>query len=153
MRKRLIPVNSDIISALMGRFPFLPLPVMLPVMRYAVALIFFLHAIVRVFNGTIPRFADYLTNKGLPFGKALVIAITVLEVGGSVLLVFNFFVRQIAAALFILLLTGIILIHAENGWFTGEHGSGGIEYSFILMIVLMVIAAAGDQQRNTVDKT
>ena len=126
----------------MQRFPFLPLPVMLPVMRYSVAVIFFLHAIVRVFNGTIPRFADYLTSKGLPSGTGLVIAITVLEIGGSVLLVLDVWVRQVAAALFVMLLIGIILIHAENGWFTGEHGTGGIEYSFLLMIGLMVIAAA-----------
>jgi len=132
----------------MGRFPFLPLTVMLPVIRCSVALIFFLHAIVRVFNGTIPQFADYLTNKGLPFGKALVIAITVLEISGSILLVMNFLVRQIAAALFIMLLIGIILIHAEKGWFTGEHGAGGIEYSFILMIALMVVASADNKQHD-----
>lgn len=121
---------------------------MLPVMRYSVALIFFLHAIVRTFNGTIPQFADYLTNKGLPLGKPLVIAITILEIGGSVMLALNYWVRQISAALFIMLLIGIFLIHAENGWFTGEHGSGGIEYSFVLMIALMVIAASGNAQHD-----
>jgi putative oxidoreductase len=125
-------------------FPFLSLPVMLPVLRYSVALIIFLHSVVRVFNGTIPQFGDYLTNKGLPFGKMLVIILTIVEIGGAILMAFNFYTRKLAAVFFVILLMGIILIHAERGWFVGEHGAGGIEYSFILMIALMVIAAGGE---------
>lgn len=32
------------------------------------------------------------------------------------------------------MLIGIIIIHASDGWFAGEHGSGVIEYSFILIM-------------------
>ena len=35
-----------------------------------------------------------------------------------------------------------ILIHANLGWFVGEHGVGGMEYSLCLIVALLVIAAA-----------
>jgi putative oxidoreductase len=129
------------------RFPFLSLQQMLTVLRFSTALIFLLHSVVRVFNGTIPRFAAYLDAKGMPSGKAWVIAITVFEIAGSVLLVLNHFTRWVAAGFIFLLLAGIVLIHAEKGWYVGEHGSGGCEYSFILIVVLLVVAAT-DKSRK-----
>ena len=36
----------------------------------------------------------------------------------------------------------IVIIHWRLGWFVGEHGSGGMEYSVSLMVSLLVIAAA-----------
>ncbi|MET0466783.1 MAG: DoxX family protein [Chitinophagaceae bacterium] len=128
-------------------FPFIPASVMQPVLRCSVALVFFLHAMVRVFNNTIPQFAGFLENAGLPFGKVIVVTITAFEIAGSVLLAIGVWVRLISAALFVLLLIGIILIHWANGWFVGEHGVGGMEYSFVLMITLMVVAANGTGHR------
>ncbi len=128
-------------------FPFLSLQQTLIALRFSTALIFLLHAVVRTFNGTIPQFAAYLEAKNMPFGKAWVIAITVFEIAGSVLLALNYFTRRIAAGLIFLLLVGIVLIHAGKGWFVGEHGSGGCEYSFILIMSLLVIAAT-DKPRN-----
>jgi putative oxidoreductase len=123
-------------------FPFLSLGQSVIVLRFSMALIFLLHSVIRVFNGTIPRFAAYLTAKGMPLGKPWVIAITVFEIVGSVLLVMNLFTRWVSACFIFLLLVGIILIHFGKGWFVGEHGSGGCEYSFILIIGFLVIAAA-----------
>ena len=123
-------------------FPFLSLAQSVIVLRFSMALIFLLHAVVRVLNGTMPRFAAYLTEKGMPLGKAWVIAITVFEIAGSVLLLLNLFTRCVAAGFIFLLLMGIVLIHFGKGWFVGEHGSGGCEYSFILIVALLVIAAA-----------
>ena len=37
---------------------------------------------------------------------------------------------------------GIVLIHAKLGWFVGEHGVGGMEYSLCLIVALLAIAAA-----------
>jgi putative oxidoreductase len=36
---------------------------------------------------------------------------------------------------------GIVLIHARLGWFVGEHGTGGSEYSVALLVLLLLIAA------------
>lgn len=36
---------------------------------------------------------------------------------------------------------GIIIIHAQLGWFAGGFGTGGCEYSFILIMAFIVVAA------------
>lgn len=122
-------------------FPFLTLSQSIHLLRIGVAIVFFLHAIVRIINGSIPQFADFLNGKGLVIGTAIVWVLTVYEILGSILLALNTGTRWLCAGFIIILITGIILIHAGLGWFVGEHGSGGVEYSFILILALLLIAA------------
>ena len=125
----------------MEKFPFISLSRALILLRISVAAIFISHAFVRITNGTIPRFAAFLEDKGLPFGMATVWLITVYEIAGGSLLIIGRFTRWLAAGFILLLLAGIIIIHAFQGWFVGEHGTGGTEYSFVLIMALLVIAA------------
>ncbi|MBO9732495.1 MAG: DoxX family protein [Chitinophaga sp.] len=131
----------------MKQYPFLSLKQTLLLLRIAIAIIFLAHALVRIGYGTIPRFAEFLTGKGLPFATALVWGITVYEIGGSILLTLGYYTRWVTAGFIGLLLIGIGLIHAERGWFVGEHGTGGCEYSFLLIVALLVVAA--DKRANT----
>lgn len=123
------------------KFPFISLYRALILLRISVAGIFLAHAIVRIASGTTDRFADYLGNKGFPFALIIVWLISAYEIIGGVLLIVGKLTKWISLGFIILLLAGIVIIHAANGWFVGEHGSGGIEYSFILIIALIVIAA------------
>ncbi|MFA6056751.1 MAG: DoxX family protein [Taibaiella sp.] len=123
------------------KFPFISLYRALILLRISVAGIFLAHAIVRIFDGTIERFAGFLSGKGFPFALIIVWLITAYEIIGGVLLIIGKLTKWISLGFIILLLSGIIIIHVANGWFVGEHGSGGIEYSFILIIALVVIAA------------
>jgi putative oxidoreductase len=41
-----------------------------------------------------------------------------------------------------------VLIHAHNGWFVGEHGAGGVEYSLSLSSALLVLIAASTPTRT-----
>ena len=34
------------------------------------------------------------------------------------------------------------IVHAAKGWFVGEHGAGGVEYSIVLFVACVVIAAS-----------
>lgn len=133
----------------MRPFPFLPLAQTLVVLRVATAFIFFAHAVVRVSNGTIGQFGDFLNAKGLVYGHPMVWGITAFELGGSVLLALGYFVRSLAAGFIMILLIGIVLIHASLGWFVGEHGTGGSEYSFLLIVVLGVLAATAEKHPAT----
>ncbi|WP_082017144.1 DoxX family protein [Hymenobacter sp. DG25B] len=133
----------------MRPFPFLPLAQTLVVLRVATAFIFFAHAAVRVSNGTIGQFGDFLNAKGLVYGLPMVWGITAFELGGSVLLALGYFVRSLSAGFIMMLLIGIVLIHASLGWFVGEHGTGGSEYSFLLIIVLWVLAATAEKHPAT----
>lgn len=125
----------------MKQFPFLSLKQTLLLLRISVALVFVTHAAVRLINGTIPRFGSFLSTKGLPFGVTIVWAVTAFEIIGGLLLALGYFTKWLSAGFIIMLLAGIILIHASFGWFVGEHGTGGSEYSFTLIMVLLVIAA------------
>lgn len=122
--------------------PALRLQHALAIQRIGVALFFMAHALVRVANGTIPRFAGFMRERGWPAATELVIAITLVEVVCGVLLILNRHTRFAAAPLAAIALGGIVVIHWDNGWFVGEHGTGGMEYSVALLVALLVVAAA-----------
>jgi putative oxidoreductase len=124
----------------MKNFPFLSARQLMILLRCSLSLIFLAHAVVRVIGGTIERFGTFLNDKGLVVGVPLVWMITAFELVGAVLLAAGYFTKWISAGFIALLIFGIILIHASRGWFVGEHGSGGIEYSFILIVSFLVVA-------------
>lgn len=130
----------------MKKNPFISLANSFVLLRYAVAFIFIAHAAVRVTGGTVDRFGGFLTSKGFPCGTPIVWMITAYELAGGLLLALGYFTKWLSAGFIAILTIGIVIIHAEKGWFVGEHGEGGSEYSFILIIVLLVIAAADQQQ-------
>jgi putative oxidoreductase len=41
-----------------------------------------------------------------------------------------------------MLSVGIVIIHMGEGWFNGEFGTGGCEYSVTLIAALIVIASS-----------
>lgn len=126
----------------MNKFPFISLEKSLIVLRVSVAFIFLSHAIVRIANSTIPQFGGFLESKGFPNGAAWVWVITAFEIFGGILLALGFFTKWLSLGFIVMLLVGIALIHASLGWFVGEHGTGGSEYSFILIMALLAIAAS-----------
>lgn len=117
------------------------------VARVVTAGLFMAHAAVRIANGTIPQFGQFLEAQGFPAGETLVWAITVTELVAGVLMIIGRFVRPAAAALLAIAVGGIVLIHRHFGWFVGEHGTGGMEYSAALIILLLLIMA-DDQDRQ-----
>jgi putative oxidoreductase len=131
----------------MKAFPFISLHASLILLRISVAFIFITHAGVRIANNTIERFGSFLESKGLPLGTTTVWCLTVFEIVGGVLLALGYSQKWLSAGFILMLLSGIILIHASLGWFVGEHGSGGSEYSFILIIALLVIAAGDTKEK------
>ncbi|MBL7709865.1 MAG: DoxX family protein [Chitinophagaceae bacterium] len=126
----------------MRRFPFINVKQSILLLRFLTAAIFILHAVFRIIYSTSGQFADFLNSKGLLFGLQIVWLITIFEIAGGLLLIAGKYVQLIAAGFILLLLTGIVLIHFSLGWFVGEHGTGGCEYSVILIGCLLVIAAS-----------
>lgn len=129
-----------------ARRPFLP--PMLWLTRIAVAGFFTAHAVARIILGTIPQFAIFMETRGFPAAEAWVWAITVTEIVAGALLVAGRHVRIAASALLAIAGGGIFLIHRHFGWFVGEHGTGGSEYS-VALIVLLFIVIADDHDRRS----
>lgn len=128
-------------------FPFVSLAHALVAMRIAVAIFFMAHATVRIYNGSIPQFGEFLETRGWPFGVVLVWLISLLELFAGSAMIAGYCVRWAALGLAFIAAMGIVIIHAQLGWFVGEHGTGGMEYSLSLLVSLLVIAAADREQR------
>jgi putative oxidoreductase len=131
-------------------FPFVEPQQALIVLRVALAVFFMAHAAVRIYlPDSMPSFASYLTQKGWPFAGAIVWLVTVYELSAGTLMVLGKWVRWCAAGLFFIAAMGIVIIHAGLGWFVGEHGTGGVEYSLCLMVSLLVVAAFDAEKTKT----
>ncbi len=126
----------------MRGYPWWPLPDALRLLRIVTALLFMAHASMRFVNGSIPQFGWAMEKvHGFPHGELWVLAITFYELSAGTLLLLNRGVRWAASGLAVIVSVGIYLIHRHNGWFVGEHGVGGSEYSVALLAMLLVIAS------------
>ena len=122
-------------------YPWWPLADALRLLRIVTALLFMAHASMRFVLGTIPQFGAFMEAQGFAHGQAWVLAISVYELGAGSLLLLDRGVRWAASGLAVIVAVGIWLIHRHNGWFVGEHGVGGSEYSVALLAMLLVVAA------------
>lgn len=136
------------VEYLVNGFPWVSLARALAVLRVSVAVVFLAHAIMRVVNGHLLRFARFVGEAGVPFAIIVVWLITSFEVGGGVLLLATRHVRLLSAEFSIMLVGGILLIHRHFGWFVGQPGRGGSEYSVVLLAAV-VVSTAGEQERTS----
>lgn len=129
-------------------YPWWPLPDAVRLLRLVTALLFMAHASMRLVNDSIPQFGAFMESQGFLHGQAWVWAITLCELTAGTLLIINRGVRWATTALGTIVSVGIWLIHRHNGWFVGEHGIGGSEYSVALLVMLLVIAAQDANSRQ-----
>ena len=125
---------------MLQRYPFISFNTAFLIARIMTAVFFIAHAWVRIALGTIPQFGKFMESLGFPFGVALVWAITVTELVCGTLLILNRWTRWATIPLAIIVIVGIGLIHIHLGWFVGEHGTGGSEYSVALLVLLLLVA-------------
>ncbi|WP_333590775.1 DoxX family protein [Brevundimonas sp.] len=135
------------IGNLIGRAPWLTLDQAMIVARLATAGFFVAHAVGRIVLGTIPQFGLFMETLGFPAGVVVVWIITATELVAGLLMILGRHVRWAALALFSIAFGGIVLIHARLGWWVGEHGTGGSEYS-VALIMLLLLVAAHDAERS-----
>ena len=112
------------------------------ILRMLMGGIFIAHATIRLVDYTLPGFGEFLGSKGFPMGFYLAWTITLFELVGGLLMVLRKFVRLFCIGEIIILLTGIVLVHFQNGWFVVGKTLGGIEYSVVLIVVLVAIFLA-----------
>ena len=111
-------------------------------LRMMTGVVFFLHAGARLVQNSFSDFGDFLNEKGFVLGLYIAWAVTLFELLGSIAMFLRYFVKWFCIGETIILVTGIFLVHLQNGWFVVGMTLGGIEYSVVLITILMAIFIA-----------
>jgi putative oxidoreductase len=107
-----------------------------------VSSIFIIHGITRsVINKTVGGFGEFLDSKGFVVGLLIAWIITVYEIIGGLAMAAGKYVSYLAIGFIIHQLMGIILVHVQNGWFVVGGGTGGMEYSVLIISSLLLLFA------------
>jgi putative oxidoreductase len=109
-------------------------------LRAALGLMFIAHAWLKLAVFTVPGFAGFLAQVGLP--GALAWPIILAELVGGVAILVGFWGRLVSLALLPVLL-GALAIHAPNGWVFNA-ANGGWEYPAFLAVAALAHALIGD---------
>lgn len=110
-------------------------------LRTATAIILLVHSIGGMFNNGINDFGNYFLNPlgFAPFGVALAWAIKLSHVVCAFCLLVNRYVKWPAVITILILIAGIALVHFKEGWFVVGGGRNGVEFNFLLIVVLLTI--------------
>ncbi|MFG1396972.1 DoxX family protein [Roseixanthobacter pseudopolyaromaticivorans] len=98
------------------------------------------HALIKYVVFTVPGFAGYLANVGMPGFLAL--PVIGVELVGGLLIIAGVYARQVALLLIPVML-GALSVHVGNGFLFSSAG-GGWEYPAFLVIVSVVVALTGE---------
>lgn len=117
-------------------------------LRIAVAIVFLTHSLHGIFtNYDVDDFGRlFLNQKGFaPFGVFIAWSIVIFQVISSILILINLYAKLSAAVNIIILIMGIVLVHFKEGWFVVGAGRNGMEFSVLLIFVLVAIMLQIDQ--------
>ena len=70
------------------------------------------------------------------------------EIAGSALLLAGRFVAWVATGFLLILIGGIVLVHAPEGWFVVGGGRNGVEYSVLLIACLAAVLLDARRSRG-----
>ncbi|MBL8519344.1 MAG: DoxX family protein [Betaproteobacteria bacterium] len=97
------------------------------------------HGWARWIGGGVVPFGGWLDGQGIPFGLQVAIAVTALEIIGTVMLAARRWVWPLCLAYAAVYFTGILMVHAKAGWFVVGLGRNGAEYSVLLIVALLCV--------------
>ncbi|MBS1759577.1 MAG: DoxX family protein [Bacteroidetes bacterium] len=111
-------------------------------LRFGVAVIFLSHSLHGILTGNdVNDFGNLFLNKiGFsPFGVFLAWSVVLSQIVTSILLIANKALKVSCLINIVILIFGIITVHFSEGWYVVGAGRNGMEFSFILIIVLFTI--------------
>lgn len=118
-------------------------PLGLAVLRVVTGVIFVAHGAPKLFGGGVVSTGDFLSTLGFPLPELFAWVVTLLEFFGGLALIVGLLVAPVAALFVIEMFLGIVLVHAENGFYVIGPGQGGIELNLILIASLVTLIFAG----------
>lgn len=114
----------------------------LAILRIAVGVIFLTHGIPKLLGG-VPGTADFFGQLGIPAPTIAAWVVTLLEVGGGLLLVLGLLVVPVAILFIIHMSVGLLLVHLPEGWYVVGPGQGGAEFNVLLIAANLALVLGG----------
>ncbi|MBL0737998.1 DoxX family membrane protein [Flavobacterium sp. GN10] len=110
-------------------------------LRIAMAIILLTHSVFGMFNNGINDFGNLFLNQigFAPYGVLLAWSIKLSHIIVAILLLANKYIKLAGFVTIFVLVMGIVLVHFKEGWFVVGGGRNGVEYNFLLIIVLLAI--------------
>ena len=109
-------------------------------LRLVVAALLFVHGSTRLYKHDVAGFGQFLSSQHIPAAHIVAWLLSLVEVIGTIALAAGFLVIPLCLWFAAELVVGIVLVHAHNGWFVVGGGTGGVEYSVLLIAALLSIA-------------
>lgn len=108
-------------------------------LRFGLAVVMFMHSVPSIVTGDVLTFgSEFLANKGFGvLGVPLAICIKVIHLVSIYALLANKCLKLLAILNIIILISGIIMIHGQEGWYVVGGGRNGVEFSFILIFIFL----------------
>lgn len=114
----------------------------LAILRIVLGVIFIAHGLPKL-TGGVEGTAQFFGQLGIPAPVIAAWFIALLETLGGITLVIGLFVTPAALLLTAHMLTGLILVHAPNGFYVIGPGSGGVEFNLLLAASLLAMVFCG----------
>jgi putative oxidoreductase len=111
-------------------------------LRFAAAIIFLSHSFHGIFtNNDVNDFGNLFLNKigFAPLGVFIAWSVVISQIITSVLLLCNKYIKIASLINILILIMGIIHVHFREGWFVVGAGRDGMEFSVVLIFVLLTI--------------
>lgn len=109
------------------------------ILRILMGIIFITHGAARLFYNSVSDFGGFLNSKCFVIGVFIAWAITLGEIICGGLMAAGYKVKYCVVFHALVIIGGIFLVHLPNGWFVVGHGSGGVEYSVLILAVLLFL--------------
>lgn len=114
----------------------------LAILRVVLGVIFIAHGIPKL-SGGLEETAGFFEMLNIPAPLVTAWFIALLETLGGLMLLVGFFVTPVSLLLSIHMFVGIILVHAENGFYVVGEGQGGIAFNLLLIASLLAMIFCG----------
>lgn len=108
-------------------------------LRLTLACLLAAHGWARLLGHGVEPFGIWLNGQGFVIGAAIAWGVTLYEIVGTVLLAAKKFVFPLTIGFSLIYLTGMVLVHWPAGWFVVGLGRNGMEYSALLIVVLLCV--------------
>ncbi|MBS1666320.1 MAG: DoxX family protein [Bacteroidetes bacterium] len=123
-------------------------------LRCGVGIIFLSHSLHGIFTkNDVNDFGNLFLNKiGFsPFGVFIAWGVVISQIITSLLLIVNKVVKISCIINIVILIFGIVTVHFAEGWYVVGAGRNGMEFSFILIVVLVtLIMSVGRYEKQTI---